>query len=433
MHAPSTMYCAGRRSVKLATEHRFTALVGIDWSDRKHDFCLQATGSEQRESGVLKHNPEAIARWATGLYRRFGGPIGVGLEIAKGPLVTALQRYEFMVLFPVNPATLAKYREAFVPSRAKDDPSDAEIALELLLRHRDKLQTLQLQSADMRMLATLVEQRRDLVSDKTRITNRLNNTLKEYFPQALDWFEDRDTRLFCDFLQRWPSLKHVKRARQTTLRSFFSTHNLRHARLIEERIHGIRSASPLTDDPAVIKPHQLLVQSLVAQLRVTLQAIEDFDAAITAVAQRLPDYPLFAALPGAGSILAPRLLVAFGERRERYGSAAEIQKYAGVAPVLERSGNKCWVHWRLACPTFLRQTFVEWAGSTIPRSFWASVYYQRQRAKGCSHQAALRALAYKWIRIVYRCWQTRTPYDESIYLNALKRRGSPLIANTQFS
>ena len=185
--------------MKLASEHRFTALVGIDWSDRKHDFCLRAAGSEQRESGVLVHSPEAIARWATGLYSRFGGPIAVCLEIAKGPLVNALQRYGFIVLFPVNPATLAKYREAFVPSRAKDDPSDAEIALELLLRHRDKLQMLQPQSADMRTLATLVEQRRDLVGDKTRITNRLSSTLKEYFPQTLDWFEDRDTLLFCVF------------------------------------------------------------------------------------------------------------------------------------------------------------------------------------------------------------------------------------------
>ena len=414
--------------MKPAIEPSFTALVGIDWSDRKHDFCLQAAGSPHREFGVLVHSPEAIALWAKALYRRFGGPIAVCLEIAKGPLVHALQRHEFIVLFPVNPATLAKYREAFVPSRAKDDPTDAQIALELLLRHRDKLQPLQPQSADMRTLATLVEQRRLLVGDKTRITNRLSSTLKEYFPQALDWFEDRDTVLFCDFLQRWPSLKHAKRARQATLRAFFSAHNLRRAPLIEERIHGIRSATALTDDPAVLGPHQLLVQALVVQLRVTLQAIDHFDAEITAVAKRLHDYALFAAWPGAGPILAPRLLVAFGEQRERYASAAQLQQYAGVAPVLERSGNKCWVHWRLACPTFLRQTFVEWAGSTIPRSFWASAYYHGQRAKGCSHQAAVRALAYKWIRILYRCWQTRTPYDESVYLHALKRRGSPLIA-----
>ena len=414
--------------MKRAAEQPFTALVGIDWSDRKHDFCLQGVGSQQREFGVVAHRPEAIEHWARAMYQRFGGPIAVCLEIAKGPLVHALQRYEFIVLFPVNPATLAKYREAFVPSRAKDDPTDAEIALELLLCHREKLQPLKPQSAAMRALTTLVEQRRNLVGDKTRITNRLCSTLKEYFPQALAWFEDRDTVLFCDFLQRWPSLKHVKRARQATLRSFFLAHNLRRTELIEERTRGIRSASALTDDMAVIGPHQLLVQALVSQLRVTLQAIDGFDAEIAAVAKRLPDYALFAALPGAGAILAPRLLVAFGEHRERYASAAQLQQYAGVAPVLERSGNKCWVHWRMACPTFLRQTFVEWAGSTIPRSFWASAYYQRQRDRGCSHQAALRALAYKWIRIIYRCWQTRTAYDESAYLLALKRRGSPLIA-----
>ena len=107
--------------MKLLAEHPFTALVGIDWSDKKHDFCLQGAGSQQRELGVVAHRPEVIEHWARALYQRFGGPIAVCLEIAKGPLVHALQRYEFIVLFPVNPATIAKYREAFVPSRAKDD------------------------------------------------------------------------------------------------------------------------------------------------------------------------------------------------------------------------------------------------------------------------------------------------------------------------
>ena len=103
----------------------FTAFVGIDWADRKHDFCLQATGSDHREFGTLDHSPEAIAKWAYSLRDRFGGPIAICLELAKGPLVYALQRYDFLVLFPVHPSTLAKYREAFVPSRAKDDPTDA--------------------------------------------------------------------------------------------------------------------------------------------------------------------------------------------------------------------------------------------------------------------------------------------------------------------
>ena len=145
------------------------------------------------------------------------------------------------------------------------------------------------------------------------------------------------------------------------------------------------------------------------------------------LAPTLPDYKLF---EGSWSWhLAPRLLVAFGEDRERYQRAEELQKYSGIAPVTERSGKKSWVHWRWQCPTFLRQTFIEWASQTINKSFWAGAYYHQQRAKGSTYQAAVRALAFKWIRILYACWKTRTPYDESKYLNALKRRGSPLLNN----
>jgi hypothetical protein len=141
----------------------------------------------------------------------------------------------------------------------------------------------------------------------------------------------------------------------------------------------------------------------------------------------LPDYALFRALPGAGPALAPRLCVAFGERCERFPNAAALQKYAGVAPVTERSGDKSWVHWRYSCPTFLRQTFVEWVGQTIPRSFWAKAFYDACRARGARHQAALRALAFKWIRVLHRCWVDRVAYDESRYLMALQKRRAPLL------
>jgi len=407
----------------------FTACVGIDWADKKHDFCLQAAGSDQRVFGTIDHSPESIMQWLCSLHERFGGPIAICLELAKGPLVYVLQRYDFIVIFPVHPSTLAKYRDAFVPSHAKDDPTDAEMALDIMLRHPDKLQPLKLQSVAMRTLTALVEERRDLIDSVVGLTNRLTSNLKQYYPQALDWFEHRDTLIFCDFLSHWPTLKHVKRARRSTLESFFREHKANRTYLVEERIQGIRAATALTEDESVIRPNQMAVQAMVEQLRVLLQAIGRFDAEIDAVGKAMPDYGLFAALPGAGHILAPRLLVAFGEDRDRYTNAAQIQSYSGVAPVVERSGNKCWVHWRIACPTFLRQTFVEWAGSTIPRSYWAEAYYRQQRAKGCSHRVAVRALAFKWIRIIYRCWKTRTPYDESVYLKSLKRRGSPLLAS----
>ena len=125
-------------------------------------------------------------------------------------------------------------------------------------------------------------------------------------------------------------------------------------------------------------------------------------------------------------MFAPRLLVAFGEQRARSASAADLQKYAGIAPVTERSGKKSWGHWRLQCPQFLRQTCVAWAAESIWHSFWAQVYYQPQRDKGKAHQAAVRALAFTWIRILSRCWQERTPYDEAVDLQALHRRGASL-------
>jgi len=408
----------------------FAAFVGIDWADAKHDGCLQTAGSANRECFQLEHAPEVIDAWVTALRTRCNGqPVAICLELTKGPLVSALRKYDFLVLFPINPLTLARYREAFTPSRAKDDPTDAALQLELLLTHRDKLQPLNPQSPTMRTLAQLVEHRRRVVGDKVRITNRLTSTLKNYFPHVLHWFQEKDTAIFCDFLSRWPTLKAVQLARRATLETFFRAHHVRYADVITQRIQAIKAATPLTTDAGVITPNALLVQALVAQLRVTLQAITDFDTAIAQCAQSHPDFPLFQALPGAGPVFAPRLLVAFGEQRERYASAADLQKYAGIAPVTERSGKKAWVHWRLQCPKFLRQTFVEWAAESMRHSFWAQVYYQQQRDKGKAHQAAVRALAFKWIRILYRCWQERTPYNESVYLQALHRRGSSLIHN----
>jgi transposase len=408
----------------------FAAFVGLDWADAKHDVCLQAAGSQKREFSVLEHQPDTIDAWVSTLRTRFKGqPIAICLELNKGPIVSALGKYDFLVLFPVNPLTLARYREAFTPSHAKDDPSDAELQLELLLTHRDKLKPLNPQSTAIRALEQLVEHRRRLVGDKVRLTNRLTSALKNYFPHVLQWFDDKDTTIFCDFLTQWPTLKAVQLARRSTLERFFRAHHVRYADVIDQRIQAIKSATPLTTDAGVIAPTALLVQALVSQLRVTLQAIDAFDEAIAQRAQSHPDFPLFNSLPGAGAVLAPRLLAAFGEHRDRYTSADELQKYAGIAPVTERSGNKSWVHWRLQCPTFLRQTFVEWAAESIRHSFWARAYYQQQRNKGTSHQAAVRALAFKWIRILFRCWQNRTPYDESVYLNALERRGSPLIHN----
>src|SRR5262245_3409736 len=411
-------------------EDEFAALIGIDWADAKHDVCLQSTGSSKLEHTVLKHTPECIDDWAQRLRQRFSGKqVAVCLELSKGPLVSALQKYDFIVIFPVNPAALAKYRQAWTPSGAKDDVGDAELALDILVRHRDRLKRLEPQSAEMRALQQLVEQRRKLVNDRVRITNRLTCALKAYFPQPLDWFEEKATNIFCDFLERWPSAVEVRRARRVTLEAFFTQRGVRRRDRIESRIAAIHSAIPLTEDAGVVGPAKLLVRALIAQLRPLLASIASFDLEIQRVCARIAAFEIFDSLPAAGDAFGPRLLAAFGADRSRFETAAEVQRYVGIAPVTEQSGNSRWVHWRFICTKFLRQTFVEWAAQTIPLSFWAGAFYHQQRARGASHQTAVRSLAYKWIRVLFRCWKTGTRYDESRYLKALQIRGSTLLSS----
>ncbi len=170
-----------------------------------------------------------------------------------------------------------------------------------MLKHRDRLKPLKPSSPAIRALEQMVEYRRRLVADKVRLNNRMSSILKNYFPQVLEWFKVRDTKLFCDFLTRWPTLERVQRARRSTLEHFFHTHHVRSSVLINKRINGIRAAIALTTDEAVIAPNELLTKALVAQLRVVLVAIGEFDGEIALRAQRHADFALFDTLPGAGT------------------------------------------------------------------------------------------------------------------------------------
>lgn len=291
----------------------YAAYVGIDWADQKHDICLYDPATQQFEFSIIASQPEAIDTWVEGLRKRFNGEtIAICTEQKRGPLIYALCKYEFLVIYPVNPQTVAKYRQAFAPSRAKADPTDAQILVELLLKHTDKLKAWQPGSATLRSLQQLVENRRMLVAEKVRLTNRIIAALKGYYPQVLDWFEDKDTQVFCEFLSRYPSLKTAQAAPKAELEQFFRTHHVVQAKTIDRRCEQIEQGVVLTEDAGIVEPLQLLVAALIAQLQVLLPSIATFDAKIEELFESHPDAELFAALPGAGPQLAPRLLVALG-------------------------------------------------------------------------------------------------------------------------
>ena len=173
-----------------------------------------------------------------------------------------------------------------------------------------------------------------------------------------------------------------------------------------------------------------MIKTLARQLKLASCAIKEFDQQIAELCSSHDDYRLVATLPGSGSVYSSRLLAAFGTDRGRFESAGEVARLSGIAPVIERSGQSTWIRWRYFCPKFLRQSFIEYAGESVKHSFWARAYYQQQRAKGKSRQAAVRALAFKWIRIIFKCWQTRTEYSEVKYLEHLRKKGSSLLSFT---
>jgi len=408
-------------------EPDWAAFVAIDWGDEKHYWKLWDAHSQQSQEGELQNTPEALDTWAAELNARFGGrPLAVCLEQSRGAVVYQLSKYAYFVIYPVHPTTAARFREAFYPSGAKSDPEDTDVLLDLLLHHRDRLRRLDPDTPETRLLQMLVEQRRAWVDEKTRCSNRLTGWLKIYFPQLLDWIDDIDSPLGCDLLERWPTLEHLQRAHPGTLHKFFTQHNCRSQERVQERIQAIYQATPAIRDTAMLEAGPAIVRQLVAVIRTLRTNIEGLEQRIVPLVNAHPDRHLFAQLPGAGPALLPRLIVAFGTKRERYACADQLEAYSGIAPVTQQSGKTEWVHFRYSCPKFLRQTFHEFAAHSIAQSIWARAYYDMQRAKQKGHHAALRALAFKWIRVLYACWKNGTPYDEQVYLRALQNNHSRL-------
>jgi transposase len=407
------------------------ACIGLDWGDQAHAFALQ-TGANTVQTGTLTNSPEVLHGWLQGLARRFGGrPVALAVETARGPLIHIFSAYPWLLVYPIHPATSKRYREAFVPSGAKNDEPDALVLLELMRWHRPKLRPLQPQDELTRKLGALVELRRDLVDRRTQVVNQLIALLKSFFPQALELAGEKLTvPMALDFLTRWPDPLALKMARPGTLRRFYYAHGLRWPALVEKRLTLLEQMVALTNDPAVLEPARFQLEVLVAQLRVFEKKLPELEAQIEALFKEHSEAFLFRDLPGAGEALRPRLLVAFGTDRSLYPDAESLQKFAGVAPVVVQSSQNRWVHWRWNASRFLRQTIVEWAGKTVPLCLWARAYYERMKALGKKHHVIIRALAFKWIRILWKCWQSRTPYNEAAYLKALTTRHSPYAVQT---
>lgn len=415
------------------TEPVFAAFVAIDWADEEHAVVLRVAGHADSERTTLPQKPEALSEWIAALRERFpGGRVALILEQKRGALLYALQPHEHLVLYPINPQMSASFRQAFYPSGAKDDPGDAALQLDILLHHRDRLTAWQPEEPLTRQLTLLVEARRRFVADEVRLTNRQGQALKTYFPQALELVgHDLGSPMASAFLQKWPTLEAVQKVKPAVLRKFYYAHHSRSEELIQKRLDLVAKAQPLTTDEAIVAAQSLLVQCVARELAALHPVLALYDKQIAQLYAQHADFPIWQSFPGAGPVLGPRLATAWGTQRDRFSEAADMSCYSGIAPVKEQSGKDLWIHMRWACPKFLRQTFHEMAKCSLNTCVWAQCYYRQQIERGKGHHAAIRALAYKWQRIMWRCWQQHTPYDDAIFIESLRRAGSQLYANVR--
>jgi len=405
----------------MTTEDRVAVWLGIDWADQRHQWAMRINGETRIQQGELEHTPEAVDHFVSALAMRFPGQrVAVALEQSRGALIYMLGKYEHLILYPIHPNTLNHYRKSVYPSGAKSDPCDAALILDFLHAHTDRLRPFHPDTVETRTLQLLVEGRREAVDEKTRYLNRLTSQLKMFFPQVLEWFSTPDAVIVGRLLQKWSTLDALQQAPTRQV-----VRLLREQRLPDSRIADlqqlIKHAVTAIKDKAVLEASVLVVRRLVRQLEILRETIAEHDKTIADLAQSHPDYSIFSSLPGAGPAMAPRLIAAFGTQRDRYATASALQCYAGIAPVTESSGKQRWVHWRWACPKFLRQTFHEWAWLSTRKSQWAKAFYDQQRERNKSHHGAVRALAFKWLRILFRCWKDSVPYDQPRYTLALQK------------
>jgi transposase len=403
------------------------AWIGIDWADEGHQVCEYEVNNGSKQNYAIQHSAESLQEWVNQLRTRYQGKrIAVVLEQARGGLIYALMSADFIEIYPVNPQSLAKFRQALYPSGAKSDPSDADLLEEMVRQNPGRFRAWKPGDEQTRSLQLLTEARRKFVDDMTALTNQLTSALKTYYPQALDWAGELHGEQAGAFLEKWPTLVELQKSRPFRIREFYQKYGRPKREVLDARIQQMQKARPLTSDAAVVMAGVMMVRALVDQIRPLRAAIEKYDREIERLFQQHPDRAVFESFPGAGRVLAPRLVAAFGADRDRFTAALEVEQFSGIAPVTERSGKQIWVHRRWACAKFVLQTFHEFADQARKFCAWSKLYYQQQRAAGKDHHAAVRALAYKWIRIMFRCWKDRTPYDDTRYVKSLTARGSRL-------
>lgn len=409
--------------------NQHTHFAALDWASDHHDVAVVDRLGTIVAEFRFAHSADGWAQFQEKMKAYAGCPMA--LETSSGPAVDQLLQRGWN-LYPVNPKAAQRYRERKAPSGDKADRQDAWSLADALRTDGHAWRKLIVQDEATAMLRTLCRDEIGLIEQRTLLVNQLIAALREYYPAALDIFDDWTKPYAWRLISHYPTPAALQNAGKRRWENFLHSHRLWHSSTAPERLKIFAQANALPSSAPVVAAKSLLASSLVKVLQALEQQIEEYRKRIHTTFHQHPDFDLFGSLPGAGKKLAPRLLGELGSAREVFPDADSLCCQAGASPVRYQSGqiNKARIRW--ACDTFLRHTVHLWADCSRKQSPWAQAYYAHKREQGMSHAAALRCLGKRWLKVLWRMWQDRQSYDESLHEQSLRDHGSWVIDQMNF-
>jgi len=385
--------------------------VGIDWASQAHAVCVIDETARIHWQGSVAHTAEGLAALLSRLRRlRPRGALRVALERPSGLLVDTLVDAGLEVV-PIHPNALKASRPRYSAAGGKTDPGDAFILADLLRPDGHRFRPLRAPSDETRALRALVRGRDDLVAQRVVLANQLRALLDRFWPGAAAIFADVDSPIALAFLTRYPTPHSAARLGEKRLAQFLGQHAYCGRRPVAELRARLRRAPASRVGDAEAEASGKVVRALVAVLSPLVAHIQQLSAAIAAALAQHPDGPLLQSLPRSGAVNAAQILAELGDERARFPTDEQLAAEGGLAPVTHASGKHHAVVFRWACNKRLRQALTTFADNSRHASRWAALVYQRARGRGCRHPHAVRILARAWVRILWRCWQDRTPSD----------------------
>lgn len=393
--------------------------AGIDWASEKHSLCVVDPAGKIRLAFNFEHTAEGIAEAIRRLDRL--GPrdqLPIAIERPSGLLVDTFVDAGFPIV-PIHPNVLKATRPRYSAALGKADAGDAYIAADILRTDGHRFRVLRGPSEQTRALRAVVRTRDDLVATRTQLANQLRALLDAFWPGPLSMFNEVESWICLKFLEEFPSPLAAARLGEKRLQRFLTRNGYSGRRTAAELLARLRAAPAGHVPELECEVRAQLVRSLVTVLRTLMTQIRDAERLIDAQLEQHPDAPIIQSFPRTGSVNAAQILAELGDNRDRFASFDQLAGESGVCPVTSESGKHRSVAFRFACNKRLRQAITTWADNSRHASAWAASVYKAARQRGCDHPHAVRILARAWLRVLWRCWKDRVPYDPQRHGRAL--------------